>query len=129
MENLLEMEVAELRKLAEERGLSTTGNKQQLIKRITEAAAGGATQADPNAANDTAQDTAPDAASDANQDAEVAPETAPVEEAKMKFRVTPKNGVGSILGGYGVPGEGMLVPEGHPVLKFDYFLDIVELED
>lgn len=160
MNSLLAMEVADLRKLAEQRGLSVTGNKQQLAKRIFEHAeanpdtpASGADQggeqpqgetpaADaetppapetpevPTAAvedlekNDTGL-TDTEFADDANAEAvEEVTEEAP----KAQFRVTPKNGVGTILGGHGVPAEGVVVSEDHPLLKFDYFLDIKALE-
>lgn len=160
MNSLLAMEVADLRKLAEQRGLSVTGNKQQLAKRIFEHAeanpdvpASGADQGGEQPQGETPAADAktppapetpevPAAAVEALEkdgtdltDTEVADDadTKAMEEVteeapKAQFRVTPKNGVGTILGGHGVPAEGVVVPEDHPLLKFDYFLDIEALE-
>ena len=130
MMNLDEMDIGELKTKATELGVSAKGNKQQLrsaIKKHLEASL----PSPPPPSGDESKAPAADAEVAALIPAP-APEAVQAAAPTLKrYRITPKNGVTVQFGGvYAVPGEGMTVEEGHPLINnFDYYIETKELTE
>lgn len=97
IEQLSELTHDQLKEMAHAQNISISGNKAQLAKRL----------ADATNAPTTLEEV--------------------VEVPKKKFHVIPKNGVAIIVGDHGVPSEGVLVEEGHVILRFDNYFNITEV--
>lgn len=113
-EQLSELNIDQLKDIAKEHGISTFGNKSQLVKKI--------------AAAFDKEEQIKDKKEEKEPVVENKVEVVAKPETKNKlYKVVPKNKTMVIVGGMGVPPEGTTVEEGSPLLRFSYYLDITEL--
>jgi len=113
LEELIALDHEALKQVARDHNISVSGNHQQLAQRVHIAMAVEQAHHPERAEQDE----------DAGKPAAPAAAPAPAA-AKRQFKVTPKNGSPVVILDYGVPAEGTIVEEGHPLLRFSGYFNV-----
>lgn len=132
LDELLALDFDDLKALGKEVGVSLGGNKSQIAQRVFEKlqAADVAAKLEQNV--DLKGDSTPPGDTLVTNHNEPEIENVVVEEVQVvegkQYFVKPKNGAPLNILHYGVPAEGLVVNADSPLLKFDYYLEISEVE-